>query len=345
MLFRSGMTGELKTQGQSLVQEIRTQGEIVTTGIRDQGQAMAMEVVMQGQIVTKNLQEQAESITKGMREHSNAVTQELRDQGTAVFDLLREESGSMTGQIREHSEAMLVTATNAAERLRDIVENSSTKAVGQLSQVVEALAQTGEPLLNRVSELTESLGDVVVRTDNSLVQLEGMLQTRMHNIEQTLGLIYRESNHAAERVSQHVDVLRQATGTISEQMRNVNETTGTLARLESQFSAAISAREASPAHALLIHGAEGIGKLALGRAWAQRILCEATPGAFACGQCDGCHWFLGGQHPDYRQIQPEALAGVEVDAELPVSASKTAKPSLEIKVDRSEEHTSEFQSH
>jgi len=96
----------------------------------------------------------------------------------------------------------------------------------------------------------------------------------------------------------------------------------------------LSAREASPAHALLIHGAEGIGKLALGRAWAQRILCEATPGAFACGQCEGCHWFLGGQHPDYRQIQPEALAGVEVDSELPASASKTTKPSLEIKVDQ-----------
>jgi hypothetical protein len=240
-----GLTGELKTQGQSLVQELRTQGEIVTTGIREQGQSMAMEVVMQGQIVTKNLQEQTDSMTKGLREHGNNVTQELRDQGSAVFDILREESSSMTGQIREHSEAMLVTATNAAERLRDIVENSSTKAVGQLSQVVDALSQTGEPLLQRVSELTESLGDVVVRTDNSLVQLEGMLQTRMHNIEQTLGLIYRESNHAAERVSQHVDVLRQATGTISEQMRNVNETTGTLARLESQFSAAINAREAS----------------------------------------------------------------------------------------------------
>jgi hypothetical protein len=240
-----GLTGELKTQGQTLVQELRTQGEFVTSGIREQGQSMAMEVVMQGQIVTKNLQEQTENMTKGLREHGNNVTQELRDQGSAVFDILREESSSMTGQIREHSEAMLVTATNAAERLRDIVENSSTKAVGQLSQVVDALSQTGEPLLQRVSELTESLGDVVVRTDNSLVQLEGMLQTRMHNIEQTLGLIYRESNHAAERVSQHVDVLRQATGTISEQMRNVNETTGTLARLESQFSAAINAREAS----------------------------------------------------------------------------------------------------
>ena len=240
-----GLTGELKTQGQTLVQELRTQGEFVTSGIREQGQSMAMEVVMQGQIVTKNLQEQTENMTKGLREHGNNVTQELRDQGSAVFDILREESSSMTGQIREHSEAMLVTATNAAARLRDIVENSSTKAVGQLSQVVDALSQTGEPLLQRVSELTESLGDVVVRTDNSLVQLEGMLQTRMHNIEQTLGLIYRESNHAAERVSQHVDVLRQATGTISEQMRNVNETTGTLARLESQFSAAINAREAS----------------------------------------------------------------------------------------------------
>lgn len=86
--------------------------------------------------------------------------------------------------------------------------------------------------------------------------------------------------------------------------------------------------------ALLLHGPRGIGKLALGRRFAQLILCETAGVHEPCGKCEGCRWFLGGQHPDFRQIEPEVLAvPAEVVDAAPVS-SKAAKPSHEIKVDQ-----------
>ena len=70
----------------------------------------------------------------------------------------------------------------------------------------------------------------------------------------------------------------------------------------------LAARKENLPQALLIHGPRGIGKLDLARCFAQLVLCE-TPGAKEpCGRCDGCRWFLAGQHPDFRQIEPEALA-------------------------------------
>ena len=66
-------------------------------------------------------------------------------------------------------------------------------------------------------------------------------------------------------------------------------------------------REALP-HALLIQGRTGLGKTALAKAFAQRLLCEGPPAAdLACGQCPACLWFSQGNHPDFRLIQPEAL--------------------------------------
>ena len=60
--------------------------------------------------------------------------------------------------------------------------------------------------------------------------------------------------------------------------------------------------------ALLIYGRPGIGKLDLARRFAQLILCE-TPGLDQpCGRCDACRWFQAGQHPDFRQIEPESMA-------------------------------------
>ena len=99
------------------------------------------------------------------------------------------------------------------------------------------------------------------------------------------------------------------------------------------WSQLIARRENLP-QALLIHGPRGIGKLDLARRFAQLILCE-TPGAHEpCGRCDGCRWFLAGQHPDFRQIEPETLSGPQDPAEDAPAPSKTAKPSHEIKVDQ-----------
>ena len=89
--------------------------------------------------------------------------------------------------------------------------------------------------------------------------------------------------------------------------------------------------------AVLIHGPRGLGKLDLARSFAQRILCEAPDaGPKACGRCDGCRWFLAGQHPDIRQIEPDASAVAVETAEdgerLPAGQKK--KPSTEIRIDQ-----------
>jgi DNA polymerase III subunit delta' len=95
-------------------------------------------------------------------------------------------------------------------------------------------------------------------------------------------------------------------------------------------------------HALLIHGAPGVGKLALAERMAQLLLCEhAEPAKRPCGACDGCRWFLGGNHPDFRRVEPEALAKQPVEAEdgeegsSDASPARRAKqPSLQIKIEQ-----------
>jgi DNA polymerase-3 subunit delta' len=91
-------------------------------------------------------------------------------------------------------------------------------------------------------------------------------------------------------------------------------------------------------HAILIHGPKGVGKLALGKAFTQLLLCEKRGAGRACGSCNACHWLAQGNHPDFRLVQPEALElaeiaeeGAEVDRDTP---ARKAKPSLEIKVEQ-----------
>jgi DNA polymerase-3 subunit delta' len=90
-------------------------------------------------------------------------------------------------------------------------------------------------------------------------------------------------------------------------------------------------------HALLIHGAAGVGQFDLGVALAQAWLCEAGPGdgARPCGRCASCRLVQARSHPDLLVLVPEALqeelgwgAGPD-DAER---ATK-AKPSKDIRVD------------
>lgn len=59
-------------------------------------------------------------------------------------------------------------------------------------------------------------------------------------------------------------------------------------------------------HALLITGEQGIGKRAFAEYLAQFLLCEDhQKSTQPCGVCEGCRWFLAGNHPDFRVLQPE----------------------------------------
>ena len=88
-------------------------------------------------------------------------------------------------------------------------------------------------------------------------------------------------------------------------------------------------------HALLLHGRPGIGKLRLAEVLAQSLLCEnRSKEGLACGACPACSWFAAGNHPDFRRVQPEALAPEE-DVELEdESAESKKKPSKQIKIEQ-----------
>ena len=52
-------------------------------------------------------------------------------------------------------------------------------------------------------------------------------------------------------------------------------------------------------HALLLVGAQGLGKLALAEAFALNLLCkQPTPDGQACQQCHSCHLVMSKNHPD-----------------------------------------------
>jgi DNA polymerase-3 subunit delta' len=98
------------------------------------------------------------------------------------------------------------------------------------------------------------------------------------------------------------------------------------------------------AHAWLIHGLAGIGKLQFALAAAASLLCEAPVQGIACGTCPACTWVASGNHPDLRRIRPEAVAveeGAEAAAENedaePVAAGGAAAkraPSKDIRVEQ-----------
>jgi len=78
--------------------------------------------------------------------------------------------------------------------------------------------------------------------------------------------------------------------------------------------------------ALLIHGADGIGKTHLAEIFAQKLLCK-NPGPFACGDCAGCRLFLAGTHPDFLRIEPaERGKPIAVDAVRHLIANLSLKP-------------------
>lgn len=82
-------------------------------------------------------------------------------------------------------------------------------------------------------------------------------------------------------------------------------------------------------HAVLLAGPLGVGKRELARSWAQSLLCE-RPGADgeACGECEGCHWFAAGTHPDFMHLtllEKETKEGdVRIATEISVEQARQA---------------------
>ncbi len=59
-------------------------------------------------------------------------------------------------------------------------------------------------------------------------------------------------------------------------------------------------------NAWLFTGPSGIGKSEFATEVARALLCEnLQPDQHACGQCQACHWFDAGNHPDYRHLTPQ----------------------------------------
>jgi len=97
----------------------------------------------------------------------------------------------------------------------------------------------------------------------------------------------------------------------------------------------LAASEGRLPHALLIHGPAGTGKRALAEHFAQFILCEAESAAQRpCGRCEACRWFAAGNHPDVRWLEPEAIAKPSGEDSEDGRTARSAKPSLEIKVEQ-----------
>lgn len=95
-------------------------------------------------------------------------------------------------------------------------------------------------------------------------------------------------------------------------------------------------------HALLIHGARGVGQFELALEVAAAWLCEAEPAGRidgrACGRCAACRLISARTHPDLKVVIPpvlqEALGWNGDDEAADAEASKSkAKPSKEIKVE------------
>jgi DNA polymerase-3 subunit delta' len=92
-------------------------------------------------------------------------------------------------------------------------------------------------------------------------------------------------------------------------------------------------------HAILFHGAAGIGKADFIERFAQSLLCEdLRADGHACALCASCGWFSQHNHPDYRRLRPEALEdeiGPDGDDDgVKKSAKSTKAPSKDIKIEQ-----------
>ena len=78
-------------------------------------------------------------------------------------------------------------------------------------------------------------------------------------------------------------------------------------------------------HAILLKGAEGLGKLVFARTLAEAILCRQPDSTGqACGKCEACQLLAAGTHPDLQYLEPEEdLKPIKVDDIRELCASLT----------------------
>ena len=75
--------------------------------------------------------------------------------------------------------------------------------------------------------------------------------------------------------------------------------------------------------AALIYGQSGIGKFEFSIELAKALLCESSTVAKPCNQCEACHWFASGNHPDFIALVPETHlkllphGNFDIDADSP----------------------------
>lgn len=99
--------------------------------------------------------------------------------------------------------------------------------------------------------------------------------------------------------------------------------------LHAKVWSGLQARRERLPHSLLLVGQKGLGKFELAHRFAASLLCESPlESGLACGKCLACNWFEQGNHPDFRLLQPEALAA-ETEAE-----EGKKKPSQQITIDQ-----------
>ena len=63
-------------------------------------------------------------------------------------------------------------------------------------------------------------------------------------------------------------------------------------------------------HALLLVGADGLGKLDFAYEFASSLLCQSESTLEACGECGSCKLIAAGTHPDLFYVAPEASGKV-----------------------------------
>ncbi len=83
------------------------------------------------------------------------------------------------------------------------------------------------------------------------------------------------------------------------------------------------------AHALLLTGTQGQGKMLLACRMVNALLClDLTESGLACGSCRACHYQQAGTHPDSHLLQPEGSEQIKIDQIRALSARMTQTRSV-----------------